>query len=126
MKKILSAVIVFCLMIFSANCQAQDVWIATVNNDDGSKTYNYIMTETIREDYNNLSFGVCVKAVSKGDAFITAFVFIYINGDWYSRWAYNGIPSPAGFELARNYLIPPKAFNACKPYVRLARKYPLY
>ena len=63
MKNFCAAVIVFCVMIFSANCHAQDVWIATGNNDDGSKTYNYIMTETIREDYNNLSFNACKKYV---------------------------------------------------------------
>ena len=34
--------------------------------------------------------------------------------------------NPMPFELVKNNRIPPKAFNACKPYVRSAREYPLH
>lgn len=86
------------------------------------------MTETISEDYDDLHFSVCVKAVSSKNnkGFITEFHFIYRNDNWYSKWYINGMDNPMPFELVKNNRIPPKAFNACKPYVRSAREYPLH
>ena len=84
------------------------------------------MTETIKEDYNHLVFAVYVKSVlNDGSCYIPEFCFVYRNGNWYFNWSFNGMMNLGGWELAINNLIPPKAFNACKSYVRLAREYPL-
>lgn len=126
--KVFILIITVILMSYPTNVSATDVWIDTVSNDNGSKTDNYIMTETISEDYDDLHFSVGVKQVVSGKngyTLVFDFHFIYRNDNWYSKWYLNGMDNPMPFELVKNNVVPPKAFNACKPYVRSAREYPL-
>ena len=132
MKNLLDFLKVFALalvVVFPAICHAEDVWVETNTNPDGkSKTVVYIMTETIREDYNDRHFSVCQKMVSDitkdNQVLITEFHFIHRNGRWYTKWFFNGMETPDPWELVTkdNKL---NLFNACKKYVRLAREYPI-
>ena len=123
MKKIFSAV-VFSIFILSANfCSAEDVWFATAVDSGGYKTEYYLMTHHIKEDYQKGTFDVGIKSVFHQYGTMTgrAYQFAYLKGDWY----YSHKNSSSGYELVRSDNIFLKAFNACKPYVKLAREYPI-
>lgn len=139
MKNLLDFVKIFALalvVIFPAICHAEDVWVNTKTNPDGkTKTDVYIMTETIREDYNDRHFSVCEKTVSnvvepsnpsksQEIVTITEFHFIHRNGRWYCKWFFNGIEIPDPWQLVTKDTRL-DLFNACKPYVRLVREYPI-
>lgn len=105
-------------------CSATDVWFATEYDDEGYKTEYYLMTHHIKENYQKGTFDVVIKSVFYRYGSVTRrpYRFAYLNSEWYFTYT----ESSSGYDNVNNFYIFLKAFNACKPYVRLAREYPIY
>ena len=124
MKKILSA-IAFAVCILSVNfCSATDVWVETEFDSDGYKTEYYLMTQYIKEDYQKGTFEIGLKSVFHHYGTMTGrpYQFAYLNDEWY----FSMTNSSNDYKNVKYDNLFKKIFNACKPYVRLARDYPIY
>ena len=125
MKKVVLVMIFAFVAAFSVNiCYATDVWFHTEIDRNGYKTEYYLMTQYIKENYQKGTFDVGIKSVFYQNGTMTGrpYQFAYLNGEWY----FTQTNSSSGYENVKYFDIFLKAFNACKPYVRLAREYPIY
>ena len=124
MKKIFSALVLLTLCGIFNFCSAQDVWFATEYDREGYKIEYYLTTQYFKEDYQKGTFDLLMKSVFHQHGIMTGrpYQFAYLNGDWY----FTQTNSSSGYENVKYNEFFKKVFNACKPYVRLARDYPIY
>lgn len=110
------------LIVFASSAKvfAADVWIMT-DNSGGFKQEWYLMTDSITEDFDNREFVAALKLVLNDERTTTYMNLFHLSGDgWYAKQT----NSTADFVPVNSREIYSRAFDACRPYCRLAQKYP--
>lgn len=121
MKKF-ACVLILSLYIFSAKVFAADIWFAATYSRDGEKYDWYVVTENIKENFDDKEFLVPVKIAYNGERSNSQHLhrFRLVDNVWFAK-----------HKLSSNEFIPINSneiyqlmFDACKPYCELAQIYP--
>ena len=117
-----ACVLIMSLYIFSAKVFAADIWFETTYSRDGEKYDWYLVTENIKEDFDNKEFLVPVKIAYNGELSNSHNLhrFRLVDNVWFAK-----------YKTSSNEFIPinsndtyKKMFDACIPYCKLAQTYP--